>query len=540
MTESPEGTAEQLFDVVVIGAGPAGMYAIYKLRRLGFTVHGIERGSDVGGTWYWNRYPGARCDADSIYYSFGFSDELQQEWTWTQRFAPQAEILAYLNHVADRFDLRRDISFDTTVLSVVRDDDSREWVVELDNRQPIRARYVICAVGNLSAAQIPAIEGIDSFAGEEYHTSRWPHEGVDLRGKRVGVIGTGSTGIQLITAIAPIAGQVTVYQRTPNYSVPARNRPLTTAEIDETKANYRAIREACKHSPGGTLMMPTSGKSALDLDEAQQRAEMDKRWNHGGADFLYTFTDIMRSQESNDIVSEYVREHIRAVVRDPETAADLCPTDYPLGGKRICLDSDYFEVYNRDNVELVNLRKEPISRITPTGVATDQAQRAHDVLIFATGFDAMTGPILRLNIQGSKGALLKDAWHAGPRTYLGLGVAGFPNLFIVTGPGSPSVLSNMMTTIEQHIDWISDTLVYLRAHGMSSIEADLAAQDEWVDHVNEVAAGTLMFHANSWFLGANIPGKPRVFMPYMGGVGPYRDLCDEVAADGYRGFVLSE
>jgi cyclohexanone monooxygenase len=527
------------YDVVVVGAGFAGLYALHRLRAQGFSVRVFERGSDVGGTWFWNRYPGARCDVPSVYYSYSFSDELQQEWEWTERFASQPEILAYLNHVADRFDLRRDISFATSVLSATYRDDTQDWLVETDAGERVSAPFFVPAVGCLSTSQIPEIPGLDEFNGTVVHSGLWPHEGVELAGKRVAVIGTGSSGIQIIPNVARLAGSLTVFQRTPHFSVPAQNRPLTPGELDEAKARYSEIRDECRHTPTGTIVYDSTGRPAAEFDADQQRAELETRWDFGSGAIVSTFSDTMIDPAANDVCAEYVRGRIREIVNDPDVARRLSPTSNPIGAKRICLDTDYYATYNRANVELVSLLDDPIETITASGVRTASGEREFDVLIFATGFDAMTGPLLRLNITGSGGRNLQEAWSAGPRTYLGVAINGFPNMFVVTGPGSPSVLSNMVTSIEQHVEWISELLEHLRANGLRRAEADLVAQDQWVEHVNEVASRTLMVRANSWYLGANIPGKPRVFMPYLGGVGNYRVRCEGIAAEGYKGFILT-
>jgi cyclohexanone monooxygenase len=528
------------FDVVVVGAGFAGMYALHSLRERGFSVRVVERAADVGGTWYWNRYPGARCDVPSIYYSYSFSEELQQEWVWSERFAAQPEILAYLNHVADRFDLRRDIAFNTDVLAATYREVTRDWLVEVEDGEPLEATYLITAVGCLSTSSVPAIPGLETFEGPVHHTGQWPHDPIDLAGKRVAVIGTGSSGIQLIPEVAKVAGHLTVFQRTPHFAVPAQNRPLGGDELVEAKSRYSELREICRKASTGTIVFPSTGKKAREVDEPERRQALDARWTYGAGSIVSTFADTLLDADANEVTAEYVRERIRSIVRDPDVAERLTPRDNPIGGKRICLDTNYYDTYNRSNVELVDVRKDPIAEITINGVRTQSESRAYDVLLFATGFDAMSGPLLRLNIKGRGGQALADAWEAGPRTYLGVAVAGFPNMFTVTGPGSPSVLSNMVISIEQHVEWIVEMLENLRAQGKRIAEADAAAQDEWVEHVNQVASRSLMMTANSWYLGANIPGKPRVFMPYLGGVGAYRETCERIAAAGYEGFNLDD
>ncbi|GHF36327.1 cyclohexanone monooxygenase [Amycolatopsis bartoniae] len=526
------------YDVCVIGAGFAGMYMLKKLRELGLRTHVFERGDDVGGTWYWNRYPGARCDVESLFYCYSFDDELQQEWTWSERYPAQPEILAYCRHVADRYDLRRDISFGTPVESVVYDEVAGLWNLRTGAGQRVRARWVITAVGCLSASQVPRFPGLDDFRGQWFHTGQWPHEPVDFVGQRVAVIGTGSSGIQAIPAIARTARQLTVFQRTPNFSVPAHNGPLDPGTQERVKAEYAKLRAEARVSPGGTIAHPT-GKKALDLGEDERRAELDRRWADGGSAFLSAFADTMVDEAANRISADYVRDQIRRIVKDPATAELLCPRDHPIGSKRICVDTGYYETYNRDNVRLVDVRANPIERITEHGVRVGGVDHEVDAIVFATGYDAMTGPLTRLNIRGVGGQSLADSWSEGPRTYLGLAVPGFPNLFTITGPGSPSVLSNMVVSIEQHVEWIAGHLDHLRRNDLRRSEADPEAARQWTEHVDEVARHTLYPQAASWYMGANVPGKPRVFMPYVGGVGAYREICDGVAAEGYKGFQLS-
>jgi cyclohexanone monooxygenase len=525
-------------DAVVVGAGFAGLYMLHRLRGLGLTAQGYEAGADVGGTWYWNRYPGARCDVESMDYSYSFSEELQQEWRWSERYAAQPEILRYAGHVADRFDLRRDIQFDTRVTAAAFDEAAGRWRVETDRGDRVSAQFCIMATGCLSDAQVPDIEGRDTFAGPWYHTGRWPHEGVDFTGQRVAVIGTGSSAIQSIPIIARQAAHVYVFQRTSNFSMPAHNAPLDPDYERRVKARYAEFRREARESRVG-FVTERSGDSALAVTPEERREEYERRWARGGLGFSATYADLLTSQEANDTAAEFFREKIRAIVRDPEVAEALIPRDYPLGTKRLCVDTDYYATFNRDNVTLVDLRKTPIEAITPRGVRTTEREHEVDSLVFATGFDAMTGALLGIDLRGRGGQALRDTWSAGPRTYLGLSVAGFPNLFTITGPGSPSVLSNMIVSIEQHVDWISDCLAHLRAHGWRVIEATREAEDAWVEHVNEVGHLTLYPRAKSWYMGANVPGKPRVFMPYIGGVGVYRQKCDAVAAAGYEGFTLS-
>ena len=522
-------------DAIVVGAGFGGMYQLYKLRELGLKVQGFEAGTDVGGTWYWNRYPGARCDIPSLFYSYTWSEELRKEWRWTEKYAAQPEILRYANHVADRFALRPLIAFETRVLSATFDEAADRWRVVTDRGDEVSARWLIMATGCLSTPRAPAIPGVESFAGETYHTGAWPHEGVDFTGKRVAVIGTGSSGIQSIPEIAAQADQVTVFQRTPNFSIPARNTPLTEQDLEAFKAMYPQYMAMIK-GPG----MGFGGGSAevpIPDDEAQ-RKRYEELWAIGGAGFLAAWGNLLTSIEVNDRAAGFVRDKIGELVNDPATAEALSPRDHPLGTKRICVDTGYYETYNRPNVTLVNLRQTPIEAIEPHAVRTSEATYEVDALVFATGFDAMTGAMLAIDIKGAGGADFREAWAEGPKAYLGLAVAGFPNLFLITGPGSPSVLSNMINSIEQHVEWITDCIGYMREKGLTRIAADPATQEAWVEHVRQVADKTLFPRAASWYMGANIPGKPRVFMPYIGA--GYRQTCNEVAAEGYRGFTLAK
>ena len=524
-------------DVVVVGAGFAGMYLIHRMKQAGFTVQAFEGGTDVGGTWYWNRYPGARCDVESMEYSYDFDEDLQQEWEWSEKYSTQPEILAYAQHVADRFDLRPHIQFATRVESAVLDETVGRWIITTDDGQTTSAQFFVMATGCLSSANLPDIEGIDQFGGELVHTGRWPHDGVDLAGKRVGVIGTGSSGIQAIPVIAQTAEHLTVFQRTAQFTIPARNGPLDPAEQEAVKAEYGAFRErnrAMFGAFGAKYLRPAV--DAIDCDPAVFQAEMEYLWERGGTMFLAGFRDLMRSPEANRLAADFVRIKIAEIVDDPAVAARLTP-DGLIGCKRLVIDTGYYETYNRPNVSLVDVSAsgQPIERITPTGVQVGNDHHELDVLIFATGFDAMTGSLLRVDIRGRDGAQLADAWEAGPVTYLGLGVTGFPNLFTVTGPGSPSVLANMIIATEQHVDWISDCMAYMRERGHDLIEAEPEAMAEWVAHVNAAADRTIFPSCNSWYLGANIPGKPRVFMP-LPGFPSYVDRCNEVAARDYEGF----
>ena len=526
-------------DVVVVGAGFSGLYLMQKLRGMGMSVQVFEDGSNVGGTWYWNRYPGARCDSDSVHYSFSFDRDLEQEWTWSEKFSPQPEILKYLNHVADRFDLRRSIKFNARVSSAVWSEATRRWTVTTEAGDEVSARHFIMATGCLSSTNLPKFDGMDDFKGETYHTGQWPHEPVSFEGKRVGVIGTGSSALQAIPIIAQQAKHLSVFQRTPQFSIPALNGPLPEERIRKVKENYPDLRHAARYSPAG-LPVEITPVPMLEMSPEQREEMFWKGWKGGGFGFIFQWAELGINQEANDLAAEFVRQRIRETVKDPVTAEKLCPTTYPIGAKRICVDTNYFETYNRPNVSLVDVAEDQIDRITEKGVRLKSgAEYELDAIVYATGFDAMTGSILKVDIRGVDGLSIRDAWEAGPRTYLGLMSHGFPNMFLITGPGSPSVLSNMTTSIEQHVDLTCDIIGRMQAEGTDRIEPDLAEQDKWVDTVNEVANMTLHVKANSWYLGANVPGKPRVFMPYIGGVGAYRELCEQVAADNYRGFLRS-
>jgi cyclohexanone monooxygenase len=525
------------FDAVVVGAGFGGIYALYRLRELGLAVQGLEAAEDVGGTWYWNRYPGARCDVESLSYSYSFSRELESEWLWTERYASQAEILRYLQHVVARFQLRPLIRFGTRLAEASFDDSGARWQLRTAAGDSLTARYLVMATGCLSEPRLPAIPGLEEFQGQLYQTSRWPHEPVDLTGQRVAVIGTGSSGIQCIPRIAAEAQHLTVFQRTPNFSVPAHNAPLDPPARQAVMDSYPQFRKTLRES-ATSLMADEPLPAAMELSPEERERRYQAAWQEGGIRLLFCVSDTVVSKPANDTLAAFVRERIRDIVKDPAVAERLMPRDYPLGTKRLCVDTDYFATYNRPNVTLVDLRSTPILRATPHGLNTSVADFAVDSIVFATGFDAMTGALLAVDIRGRGGRPLADEWREGPRAYLGLAAAGFPNLFMITGPGSPSVLSNMIISIEQHVDFIADLIVALRAQGAKCVEAQLAAQDAWVAHVAEAASQTLFPQANSWYMGANIPGKPRVFLPYVGGVGPYRQKCQAVAAAGYEGFEV--
>ena len=536
---TPAKEAIQL-DVAVVGAGLGGLYAIHRLRGLGFKTRAFEAGSGVGGTWFWNKYPGARCDIESLEYSYSFDDDLQQEWSWPERYATQPQILAYIQHVAERFDLMRDVQLNTRITEATFNADLNRWILKTSNGETIAARFCIMATGNLSTPRVPDFKGIDTFEGKWYHSGMWPAEGVDFTGKRVGVIGTGSSGIQMIPLIAEQAKHLYVFQRTANFSLPAQNGPMDPEREAAFKANYRNSREEARQTGFGVSGYPVPTQSALAVSDEERRQKYEMLWERGGSiGFLSCYTDFLVSEEANETAAAFVREKIRSVVKDPKVAALLTPTDHPIGTKRLCLDTGYYETYNRPNVSLVDVRSAPIQEITPKGVRTADQEYELDAIAFATGFDAMTGALREIDIRGADGTRLADKWVGGPMTYLGIMVAGFPNMFIVTGPGSPGVKSQMIHSIEQHVDWVSDLLKTASERQIRRIEADPEAESNWVSHVNEVADGTLYPRANSWYVGANIPGKPRVFMPYVAGVGVYRKLCDEIATDGYRGLKLS-
>ena len=528
-------------DAVIVGAGVGGLYAMHRLRQIGLAPIGIEAAEGVGGTWYWNRYPGCRCDVPTIEYSYSFDEELEQEWSFAEVMSAQPEIETYLNHVADRFDLRRDFRFGTRVVAATFDEGSRTWTIETDKSHRYVTPWCVMATGSLSAPNLPSIPGVETFAGTVVHTGLWPREGVDVSGQRVGIIGTGSSGMQSIPHLARESAHLTVFQRTPNYSFPGQVAPVDPELQAYVKANYRELRRMQRASGAGIsgMAMPTGdgngravGAGAFGLAAGAG----------GGSSSAPTGTpDRAAMAAMLEKMEEGFARMVRKRVHDPDTAESLIPKDYRMGCKRLVVEIDYFETYNRDNVTLVDLRKGGITEITPNSVRTEQGEFEIDVLVLATGFDALTGPLTRIDVRGRDGRLLADEWRDGPRAYLGLMAEGFPNLFMITGPGSPSVLSNMVVSIEQHVDWIADAIAHHRNAGVDLMEPSADAQDEWIDHVQEVSVDTPYTapSCNSWYVGANIEGKPRVILPYTGGVGKYREICDEIAADGYRGFVLT-
>ena len=531
------GAAAPDVDAVVVGAGFAGLYMLHRLRSMGLSVRVFEKGSGVGGTWYWNRYPGARCDTDSVEYSYQFSDALQQEWRWTERFATQPEILRYLEHVADRFDLRRDIQFDTAVTEAIFDEAAGCWRIATDDGARLTATYCIMATGCLSAVNRPAFDGLDRFEGEWYHTGAWPHEEVSFAGKRVGVVGTGSSAIQSIPVIAAEASHLTVFQRQANYTIPARNAPLDPVAYAEIRENYGELRREARKTPTG-CWWAVNPAAADEMSADERRRELEARWEKGGLCMYSVFADVLMNDEANEIAADFVREKIGELVHDPQVAALLSPHSL-IGCKRICLDTDYYATFNRANVTLVDVSDAPVEEITRTGLRTGGKDYELDTIVFAIGFDAMTGPLLRIDIRGRGGQTLTAKWADGPRAYLGLAIEGFPNLFTITGPASPSVLTNMVPAIEQHVEWIADFIAHALARRRPRIEASLAAEDAWLAHHDEVANGTVFPGCNSWYVGANVAGKPRRVMPYTGGFPAYIEKCEEVVANGYEGFTLT-
>jgi len=545
VSNAPASRAEaaaglQHLDALIIGAGFSGMYQLLRLRdHLRLKALVVEAGDGVGGTWYWNRYPGARCDSESHSYSYYFDDDLVREWEWSERYPAQPEILRYLNHVADRYRLRPDIRLNTRVTAARYDASSNRWLVDTDAGERFSVQFLITAVGCLSAANIPDIPGLSDFAGRWYHTGEWPHEGVDFTGKRVGLIGTGSTGIQAAPVIAESAAHLTVFQRTANYSMPAHNAPLSEEFKQYVREHVDEIRKVM-HATTNGHPFTIAERSALDTPAEQRDALYEAAWQKGGLQFRGTFKDLLTDQAANDTAAEFIKAKIRQIVKDPVKAAVLSDIDHPFAAKRPPIDTDYFETFNRDNVALVDLRASPIVEITPQGIRTRDAQHPLDIIVFATGFDALTGALLKIEIEGRDGITLRQAWRAGPRNYLGLQVPGFPNLFTITGPGSPSVLCNLPVAIEQHVDWITDCIAHMRDRQLARVEPADEAADRWQQQVQAAADATLLPKvSHSWYLGANVPGKPRVFMPYAGGMARYREICDEVAGQAYKGFRFS-
>lgn len=527
------------FDAIIVGAGFSGLYMLYKLRKLGLRCRVFEAGEGVGGAWYWNRYPGARCDSESYFYCYSFSEEILKEWTWSEKFPAQPEIERYLNFVADRLDLRKDIKFNARVMAAVYDEQSLRWTVETEGGDRVTARYVVTAIGGLSATSpnVPAIPGIEDFKGAWYHTGNWPKEGVDLSGKRVGVIGTGSTGIQAIPMIAQQARELTVFQRTPAYIMPARNAPLEADEVAEIKANYPEIwRKAKAHRGGQPYDPPTLDFDDVDEDEAYRLYEQS--WARGGLRVVQLFKDVYSNPKSNEFAANFFRDQVRQIVKDPVKAEILEPKGYPLGAKRIALDTNYYETFNLPHVHVVNAKKNPITRVTPTGIRAGDKEYPLDVIVLATGFDAVTGPFRAIDFRGRGGVRLTDKLADGPRSYLGLGFAGFPNLLTVNGPCHPALSTNVPVAIEHDVEWISDCIAYLEKNGIKAIEPTEEAEDAWAEDTQEKIKGSLFEKADSWQFGSNIPGKPRRFLLWLGGLNVFREKCSDVAKAGYQGFTL--
>ncbi|SCX63960.1 Predicted flavoprotein CzcO associated with the cation diffusion facilitator CzcD [Lysinibacillus fusiformis] len=525
-------------DAVILGAGFAGLYMLHQLKSKGFSTIVYETGDGVGGVWYWNRYPGARCDIESIYYNYTFSKELYEEWTWTSRFPEQEEILRYLNYVADRLKLRSNIQFNTRVKAAHFDEEQHKWLVHLNDGHQVLAKYFITGIGCLSAANVPKFQGLDQFSGKWYHTGHWPHEKVDFTGKRVGIIGTGSSGIQAIPVIAKEAKHLTVFQRTPQYTIPARNHLYDEDFIRETKGNFENLKHAMRNSVSGTPFAYNHPSAIEDSDHHRQEV-FEEAWAQGGFAFASTYKDLLTNEQSNEKAAAFIRSKIRETVQDPTVAEKLCPK-YMYGTKRQVLDSDYFETYNRDNVLLVDVKESPILEMTETGVQTASDHFELDIIIFATGYDGMTGPLFKIDIRGRNGVTLKDKWENGAsvQTYLGLATASFPNLFMITGPESPSVLVNMPIAIEQHVEWIAQCIDYLREHDIDVMETNAEAEQAWSKHCREIANETLYVKGDSWYTGSNIAGKPRSFLIYLGGFDYYTKRCQEVAQNNYEGFQL--
>ena len=519
-------------DVIIVGAGFSGLYMLYKMRKMNLKALIIERASDAGGTWFWNRYPGARCDIESIEYSYSFSDELQQEWNWSNRYSDQSEILEYINYVVKKFNLKENIVFNTSVKSATFDENLKNWILETDSKS-YSSKFCVMATGTLSSIKQPNFDGLENFKGDWYVTGEWPHEKLDFTSKKVAIVGTGSSAVQSIPVIAEEAKNLTVFQRSPNYTIPANNRPLTEKELSNAKSSYDQIREKAKYTRAGIGYNQFEERKLLDLSSEEIKKELNNRWKIGGQEiFTAGFTDVGVNVEANKIVADFVKSKIKEIVKDPNVAELLSPED-AIGCKRLCADTNYFETYNRENVELIDLNSNPINSITENGILTNDKEFKFDTIIFATGFDAMTGALQAIDITGKNGKKLKQVWKDGPKSFLGLLINGFPNLFTVTGPGSPSVLTNMMVAIEQHVEWISDCINFLSKSNLKEVEADEFFQIEWMDHIEEVAKNTLRYTCNSWYVGANVPGKKRVFMPYAGGFGKYREKCDEIAENNY-------
>lgn len=531
-------TSDSPLDVLVVGAGFGGLYATYAARQAGMTVVCLESGSDIGGTWYFNRYPGARCDVESVDYSYSFDEQLQQEWQWSERYATQPEILAYIHHVAERFDLRRSIRLNTTVTAAHFDEAQSRWWIRTESGDEYRARYVVFATGSLSVPHRPDIPGFDTFSGEILYTAQWPEVEPDFTGRRVAVIGTGSSGIQSVPIIAQDAAQLTVFQRTPNYSVPVPNRSFTEDDQARIQAEYPERRAQSRVSGGGSPHRPYP-KRAVDCEPEERRRVLEDAWHSGGVLFSKAFPDQFTDIQANDYAREFAEDKIRQTVQDPKRAEQLIPTDHPIGTKRICTDDGYYETFNRENVDLVDLRAEPMREVTENGIATSEGFHEFDTIVLATGFDALTGALNRIDLRGQDQIRIQDAWQRGPQTYLGMVVPEFPNMFLINGPGSTGVLANMVMHAEVQVDWIMRLVLWARDQGYSQVGARPDVAEKWTSHVAEIAASTLFARAQSWYTGANIDGKPNQFMLYAAGLGKYTEVCTEVESSAYEGLVFT-
>nr|WP_280254822.1 NAD(P)/FAD-dependent oxidoreductase [Nocardia wallacei] len=535
------GQEAREIDAVVVGAGFAGLHMLHKLRELGFSVRVYEAGGGLGGTWYWNRYPGARVDVKSMYYNYSFDPELEQEWEWTEKLPPQPELLRYIDHVADRFDLRKDVRLHTRVTAAVYDESAARWRITTDRGEVVSARFAIMATGCLSVPKRVEVPGIETFRGRSFHTGEWPEHDVDFTGRPVAVIGTGSSGVQIVPLVAAAAEQLTVFQRTANYVLPAGNHPIDPEYQREIKSRYREVRTANRESSFG-IAQPEPTKGALEVSEEERNAFYRKVWEDKDSELvsmLVGFTDLLADEAANETAAQFIRDRIAEIVTDPAVARLLQPSGL-FGVKRPVLGTNYYETFNRPNVRLVDVRATPLTQVTASGLETTAESFEFDDIIYATGFDAMTGALAAIDIRGRDGVSLREKWAAGPVTYLGLAVAGFPNLFTLAGSGSPSVLSNMMVSIEQHVDWVADAIVSMRSRGITTMEARVDAEQGWTRHVGEVGDMTLYPKVDSWYVGSNVPGKPRVMYAYIGGVGAYREKCDQVAAADYEGFTLTQ
>ena len=530
---------DKYLDTLIVGAGFAGMYSLHKQISDGFKVEIYEQADDVGGTWYWNKYPGARCDIESMDYSYSFSEDLQQEWNWKEKYGTQPELLEYAKFVCKKFDLRKHINFNTKITKAIFSKEKQKWIVDTDNNTIIECQNLILATGNLSTPNTPNISGLSNFKGNVYHTGAWPKKMPNFNGRKVGIIGTGSSAVQSIPVISETAGELLVFQRTPNFSLPARHRDLPEEKRNEYKRNYKKYRQLAKNSSFGIAKYQPPTQSAFDVSDEERNIIYEKAWQEGGQAMLFAFTDLLTNEKANETAAEFVRNKIRKIVNDKETAEKLCPTNHPIGTKRLCLDSNYFETYNKKNVSLIDISNNPIEQITENGLLTNNIEYSFDDLVFATGFDAMTGAVNAIEILNDKNESLKSKWLDGPKTYLGMMVSDFPNLFMITGPQSPGVKSQMILSIEQHVDFIHDLISHKKGNNYNEVNAKSKNQDQWVTHNNEVANATLYPLAHSWYNGDNIAGKSKGFMPYVGGVANYKNICDEKVQNNYEGFEFS-